>query len=31
MTALGSPADLRDDPPSEQVHRFLTRSSEGIE
>ena len=29
MTALGSPADLRDNPPSEQVHRFLTRSSEG--
>jgi phospholipid/cholesterol/gamma-HCH transport system ATP-binding protein len=29
MTALGSPADLRDDPPSDQVHRFLTRSSEG--
>jgi phospholipid/cholesterol/gamma-HCH transport system ATP-binding protein len=29
MTALGRPADLRDHPPSEQVHRFLTRSSEG--
>ena len=29
MTALGSPAELRDDPPSEQVHQFLTRSSEG--
>jgi phospholipid/cholesterol/gamma-HCH transport system ATP-binding protein len=29
MTALGSPADLRDNPPSDQVHRFLTRSSEG--
>jgi phospholipid/cholesterol/gamma-HCH transport system ATP-binding protein len=29
MTALGSPADLRDDPPSEEVRRFLTRSSEG--
>jgi phospholipid/cholesterol/gamma-HCH transport system ATP-binding protein len=30
MTALGSPAELRDNPPSEQVHQFLTRSSEGI-
>jgi phospholipid/cholesterol/gamma-HCH transport system ATP-binding protein len=29
MTALGSPAELRDDPPSDQVHQFLTRSSEG--
>jgi phospholipid/cholesterol/gamma-HCH transport system ATP-binding protein len=29
MTALGKPADLRDHPPSDQVHRFLTRSSEG--
>ena len=29
MTALGRPAELRDDPPSDQVHRFLTRSSEG--
>jgi phospholipid/cholesterol/gamma-HCH transport system ATP-binding protein len=29
MTALGSPADLRDNPPSDEVHRFLTRSSEG--
>ncbi|MEX0893071.1 MAG: ATP-binding cassette domain-containing protein [Gemmatimonadota bacterium] len=29
MTALGSPAALREDPPNEQVHRFLTRSSEG--
>jgi phospholipid/cholesterol/gamma-HCH transport system ATP-binding protein len=28
MTALGNPADLRDHPPSEEVHRFLTRSSE---
>jgi phospholipid/cholesterol/gamma-HCH transport system ATP-binding protein len=28
MTALGNPVDLRDDPPSEEVHRFLTRSSE---
>jgi phospholipid/cholesterol/gamma-HCH transport system ATP-binding protein len=27
MTALGSPAELRDNPPSEEVHRFLTRSS----
>jgi len=30
MTALGNPADLRDHPPSEEVHRFLTRSSEGL-
>jgi phospholipid/cholesterol/gamma-HCH transport system ATP-binding protein len=29
MTALGNPADLRDHPPNEAVHRFLTRSSEG--
>jgi phospholipid/cholesterol/gamma-HCH transport system ATP-binding protein len=29
MTALGRPADLRDDPPSEEVHRFMTRSSKG--
>jgi phospholipid/cholesterol/gamma-HCH transport system ATP-binding protein len=29
MTALGNPAELRDDPPSDEVHRFLTRSSEG--
>jgi len=28
MTALGSPAALRDDPPSEEVRRFLTRSSD---
>jgi len=28
MTALGDPGDLRDHPPSEEVHRFLTRSSE---
>ncbi|MEX2401604.1 MAG: ATP-binding cassette domain-containing protein [Rhodothermales bacterium] len=28
MTALGDPGDLRDNPPSEEVHRFLTRSSE---
>lgn len=27
MTALGPPADLRDNPPSAEVHRFLTRSS----
>jgi len=30
MTALGSPAELRDNPPSDEVHRFLTRSSEGL-
>ncbi len=29
MTALGPPAELRDNPPSEEVHRFLTRSSGG--
>jgi phospholipid/cholesterol/gamma-HCH transport system ATP-binding protein len=28
MTALGNPVDLRENPPSEEVHRFLTRSSE---
>jgi phospholipid/cholesterol/gamma-HCH transport system ATP-binding protein len=28
MTALGPPKDLRDDPPNERVHRFLTRSAE---
>jgi phospholipid/cholesterol/gamma-HCH transport system ATP-binding protein len=28
MTALGDPADLRDNPPSEEVHSFLTRNSE---
>jgi phospholipid/cholesterol/gamma-HCH transport system ATP-binding protein len=28
MTALASPTELRDDPPSAEVHRFLTRSSE---
>ncbi|TVP42629.1 MAG: ATP-binding cassette domain-containing protein [Gemmatimonadales bacterium] len=28
MTALGPPEDLRDDPPSDEVQRFLTRSSE---
>ena len=27
MTALGSPAGLRDEPPSEEVERFLSRSS----
>jgi phospholipid/cholesterol/gamma-HCH transport system ATP-binding protein len=31
MTALGDPVDLRDHPPSEEVHRFLTRSSGGDE
>jgi phospholipid/cholesterol/gamma-HCH transport system ATP-binding protein len=30
MTALGSPVELRDHPPNEAVHRFLTRSSEGV-
>jgi phospholipid/cholesterol/gamma-HCH transport system ATP-binding protein len=30
MTALGSPVELRDNPPSAEVHRFLTRSSEGV-
>ncbi|QJR35372.1 ABC transporter ATP-binding protein [Gemmatimonas groenlandica] len=30
MTALGPPAELRDNPPSEEVHRFLTRSSDGL-
>jgi phospholipid/cholesterol/gamma-HCH transport system ATP-binding protein len=30
MTALGSPAELRDHPPSDQVQQFLTRSSEGV-
>ena len=29
MTALGNPAEMRDNPPNEAVHRFLTRSSEG--
>jgi phospholipid/cholesterol/gamma-HCH transport system ATP-binding protein len=28
MTALADPTELRDDPPSAEVHRFLTRSSE---
>jgi phospholipid/cholesterol/gamma-HCH transport system ATP-binding protein len=27
MTALGDPADLRENPPSQEVRRFLTRSS----
>jgi len=30
MTALGNPAELRDHPPNDAVHRFLTRSSEGV-
>jgi phospholipid/cholesterol/gamma-HCH transport system ATP-binding protein len=30
MTALGHPAELRDNPPTPEVHRFLTRSSEGV-
>lgn len=30
MTALGNPTALRDHPPSAEVHRFLTRSSEGL-
>lgn len=29
MTALGPPAALRDHPPTDEVHRFLTRSSAG--
>lgn len=29
MTALGPPAELRDNPPNPQVHQFLTRSSTG--
>ncbi len=28
MTALGDPAELRDDPPSEEVRQFLTRSGD---
>jgi len=28
MTALGDPVELRDNPPSDEVHRFLTRSSD---
>ena len=30
MTALGNPAEMRDHPPNDAVHRFLTRSSEGV-
>lgn len=30
MTAIGKPADLRDNPPSDEVHRFMTRSSKGM-
>ena len=30
MTALGNPAEMRDNPPNDSVHRFLTRSSEGV-
>jgi len=30
MTAIGDPAELRDHPPSDEVHRFLTRSSERL-
>jgi len=30
MTALGSPDDLRENPPSEEVRRFLHRSCEGV-
>jgi phospholipid/cholesterol/gamma-HCH transport system ATP-binding protein len=29
MTALGDPRELRDHPPSEELRRFLSRSSEG--
>ena len=29
MTALGSPVELRENPPTEEVRRFLTRSSGG--
>jgi phospholipid/cholesterol/gamma-HCH transport system ATP-binding protein len=28
MTGLGSPAELREHPPTEEVHRFLTRNNE---
>ena len=28
MTALGNPAELREHPPSEEVHRFLTRDGD---
>ena len=30
MTALGSPSEMRDHPPTEEVRRFLTRSSKGL-
>ena len=30
MTALGSPEALRETPPSDEVRRFLTRTSEGV-
>lgn len=30
MTAIGDPSALRDDPPNDEVHRFLTRSSERL-
>ena len=30
MTALGSPDALRDNPPSEELRRFLTRTSEAV-
>lgn len=30
MSALGDPVALRDDPPNEEVRRFLTRTSEGL-
>jgi phospholipid/cholesterol/gamma-HCH transport system ATP-binding protein len=28
MTALGPPKELRDDPPNDRVHRFLTRTAD---
>lgn len=31
MTALGNPLEMREHPPSEEVHRFLTRSSDVVE
>lgn len=31
MTALGDPVEMRENPPSEEVRRFLTRSSEVVE
>jgi phospholipid/cholesterol/gamma-HCH transport system ATP-binding protein len=30
MTALGKPGELRDNPPSDEVRRFLARNSEGL-